>query len=77
MWEGESECLHLLILRVCEGMGDLLLAPSVCLEGHRHSLILLSLCVRVGDREPTQINIMCVYVREGETKCLICVWGER
>ena len=44
--------------------------PSVCLEGHRHSLILLSLCVRGGDREPAQINIMCVYVREGETKCL-------
>ena len=26
--------------------------------------------MRGGDRELAQINIMCVYVREGETKCL-------
>ena len=33
VWDGESECLRLLILRVCEGMGDLLLAPNntICL----------------------------------------------
>ena len=28
VWDVESECLRFLKLRVCEGMGDLLLAPN-------------------------------------------------
>ena len=70
MWEGEIEwlhslnsmcvwkemyCLHQLILHVCLGRGQALI---------------ITLCVGKGYREPAQINTTCVYVREGESKCL-------
>ena len=77
--------LALINTRVCVGMGDLLVAqklmiPYVCLGREQALIITLSLCVRSGDRAPAKIKTPCVFVREGENKCLhslklrLCVW---
>ena len=59
VWEGETECLHSLILRVCAGMGDLYqLILHMCL-GRGHALS-FTLCVGRGDRVLALINTTCV-----------------
>ena len=57
-----------------------LMIPYVCLGREQSLIITLSLCVRSGDRAPAKIKTPCVFVREGENKCLhslklrLCVW---
>ena len=55
---------------VCVGMGDLLVAQNdtICMLAGTHYYSCL--CVRSGDRVPAKINNPCVFVREGENKCL-------